>query len=136
MSLENTPRIRRAPFPDDAVIVIRGEARNPDESRNAAEQFRRRFEAWERWGVSGFYARGEIEVDDIASSRLRRFELMRIYLIADLVVAGFEVVGTFRSPHVTIAWTSDLEQGLARLDSAAHIERVNPYHGSQPEDSP
>lgn len=44
-----------------------------------AEDFLDRFAGWGRWGVSAFYARGEIEVDDIASTRLRRFRLVRVY---------------------------------------------------------
>ena len=133
---EGTPRIRRAPIPDDAVIVVRGQPANPNESRDAAELFRRRFDLWGRWGVSAFYARGEIEVDDLAASRLRRFRLLRVYETARLVEAGFHVVPTFRSPHVTIAWEGELDHGLERLDAADHIERVNPYHGSRPEETP
>jgi hypothetical protein len=67
---------------------------------------------------------------------LRRFRLLRIYQVAVLVDAGFEVVPTFRSPHVTIAWSGELGDGLDRLDAADHLERMNPYHGSRPEEFP
>lgn len=133
---EDLPRIRRAAIPDDAVIVVRGQPADAEEARVLAIDFRDRFPAWRRWGVSAFYARGEIEVDDLASTRLRRFRLVRVYLVADLVEAGFEVVPTFRTPHVTLAWRDELDEGLERLDSADHIERMNPYHGSEPEDAP
>lgn len=118
------------------MIVVRGQPADPAEAQILAEDFRTRFPGWGRWGVSAFYARGEIEVDDLASTRLCRFRLVRVYRIADLVKAGFEIVPTFRTPHVTVAWQDELEDGLGRLDSAAHIERVNPYHGSEPEDTP
>ena len=133
---ENLPRIRRAPIPQDAVIVVRGQPADPAEARFLAEDFRDRFPGWGRWGVSAFYARGEVEVDDLASTRLRRFRLVRVYRVADLVGAGFEIVPTFRTPHVTIAWRDELDEGLERLDSADHIERLNPYHGSESEDTP
>lgn len=133
---EGTPRIRRAPIPDDAVVVVRGQPADPAAVRLLAEDFRDRFPAWGRWGVSAFYARGEIEIDDLALTRLRRFRLVRVYRVVDLVKVGLEIVPTFRTPHVTLAWQDELDEGLDRLDAAAHIERVNPYHGSEPEDTP
>ncbi|MDZ7675669.1 MAG: hypothetical protein U5K30_11450 [Acidimicrobiales bacterium] len=87
---EDLPRIRRAPIPHDAVIVVRGQPADPAEARFLAEDFRDRFPGWGRWGVSAFYARGEIEIDDLASTRLRRFRFVRVYRIADLVETGFE----------------------------------------------
>lgn len=133
---EDLPRIRRAPLPGDAVIVVRGQPADPLEARTLAEDFRERFPGWGRWGVSAFYARGEVEVDDLASTRLRRFRLLRVYRVPELVEAGFEIVPTFRTPHVTVAWRDELDEGLERLDAADHIERVNPYHGSEAEDTP
>lgn len=118
---ENTPRLRRASIPDDAVIVVRGHPDDPEEVRALAEDFLDRFAGWGRWGVSAFYARDEIEVDDIASTRLRRFRLVRVYRVDELLEAGFEVVPTFRTPHVTIAWTGGLDEGLEALDVANHI---------------
>jgi hypothetical protein len=55
--------------------------------------------------------------------------VLAIYLVADLEAAGFEVVATFRTPHVTLAFTGDLDTGLAALSAAVHEERTNPYHG-------
>lgn len=125
---ERTPRIRRAAIPDDAVVVVRGQPADPNEARDLAEDFRRRFTDWGRWGLSAFYARGESEIDDIALARLRRFGSLRVYRITVLVEHGFEVVPTFRSPHVTIAWVGTLDDGLRGLDRAEHDERTNPYH--------
>ena len=39
-----------------------------------------------------------------------------------------EVVPTFRTPHLTLAFTGDLDVGLARLERVGHDRRVNPYH--------
>lgn len=51
-----------------------------------------------------------------------------MFPVAALLQAGFELVPTFRRPHVTICWTGDIEGGLHRLARVEHIERVNPYH--------
>ena len=44
------------------------------------------------------------------------------------------MVPTFRTPHVTIGFTGDLADGLERLRSAVHEQRLNPYHGLGPEE--
>ncbi len=44
-----------------------------------------------------------------------------------LIAAGVEVVPTFRSPHVTLAF-GDLDLGLATLEAVEHEVRRNPYH--------
>ena len=128
MSAERVPRVRRAPIPSDALVVVRGDPGDEAITRDQAEAFRRRFDRWGRWGVSAFYARSELEIDDLAFDRLHRFGSLRIYRIVDLEHAGFEVVPTFRTPHVTLAWDDDLLAGLARLEAARHERRANPYH--------
>jgi len=61
--------------------------------------------------------------------------VLRVYRVADVEAVGFELVPTFRTPHVTVAWATDLDEGLNRLASARHEERVNPYHEQdRPED--
>ena len=93
-----------------------------------AEEFRRRYPDWDRWGLSGFYARNDSDVDDLAGDQLERFPLLRLYRPAVLEAAEFEIVPTFRTPHVTIAFDGDLEVGLHRLRIADHDERNSPYH--------
>lgn len=126
------PRIRRAPIPDDAVLVVRGDDLRPETARHQATTFRRRFAAWDRWGLSAFYARSEAEIDDLAGDQLERFAVLVVILIADLLTAGFEVVPTFRTPHVTIAFTGNVDTGLARLINLGHDRRRNPYHEPEP----
>ena len=54
---DGVPRIRRAAIPDDAHLVVRGVAAiEPEASIRQAVLFRRRFEAWGRYGLSAFYA--------------------------------------------------------------------------------
>ena len=125
MTDDRIPRIRRAAIPEDAVIVVRGEERL-EVSRRLAGQFRDRFPDWERWGLSGFYARNAKEVDDFAYDQLQKFGTLRVYSLSLLIEAGFDIVPTFRTPHVTVAWRDELEGGLARLDSADHDRLQNP----------
>lgn len=135
MTGERVPRIRRAPLPADAIVVVRGDAGDERITREQADMFRRRFPDWGRWGLSAFYARSDDEVDDLAFDRLHQFGVLRVYRVADLEAAGFELVPTFRTPHVTVAWASDLDEGLGRFASARHQERGNPYHErDRPED--
>ena len=126
---EDTPRIRRAPIPDDALIIVRGEV-PPARARRLADQFRQRFPGWGRWGLSAFYAGSDLEVDHLAYDRLQGYEVLHVYPTSVLLRAGFEVVPTFRRPHVTICWTDALDTGLDRLDRAEHARQENPYHGS------
>jgi len=125
---ERVPRIRRAPLPAEALIVVRGDDLMEGSSQLQAEEFRRRYPDWERWGLSGFYARNDSDVDDLAGDQLERFRLLRLYRPPVLEEAGFQIVPTFRTPHVTIAFDGDLEVGLQRLWIADHDERNNPYH--------
>ncbi len=92
------PRVRRAPIPDDAVLVVRGDDLDPDTAKGQAEAFRRRFPAWHRWGLSAFYTRSDDEVDDLAADQLERFPVRVVLPIGRLVEAGFQILPTFRTP--------------------------------------
>lgn len=121
------PRIRHAAIPEDAWLVVRGVASiEPETSRRQAELFRRRFEGWGRYGLSAFYARSEDEVLDLGEDRLDAFETLFVYQLADVIDAGFEVVPTYRSPHVTITFYDDVETGVARLLAVPHRTVSNP----------
>lgn len=133
MAEQRLPRIRRAPLPDDAVVVVRGDDLDSATARHQAVAFRRRFPDWGRWGLSAFYARNEAEVEDLGADQLERFPLLACYRVADLRAAGFEVCPTFRTPHVTIAFDGELDDRLAALIRAVHEVRVNPYHEADDE---
>ncbi len=122
------PRIRKTPVPDDAFVVVRGDDLEAGTTRRQALAFRARFADWGRYGISAYYARTDAEIDDLASDHLERFPELAIYSTHDLVVAGFEVVPTFRTPHVTITFTEDLDDSLSRLDDLRVDMRPNPYH--------
>ncbi len=125
------PRIRRAPIPDDAVIIVRGESDSPGITRHQAQRFLRAFPDWGRYGLSSFYARDDTEVDDLSLNQLKPFEVLRLIRFSVLVEAGFEVVPTFRTPHVTIAFTGDLDAELERFEDIESERRVNRYHQKQ-----
>jgi hypothetical protein len=95
-------------------------------SLRQAELFRRRFEDWGRYGLSAFYARSQDEVLDLGEDRLSTFATLFVYRLDDVIAAGFDVVATFRSPHVTISFYDDLEAGVARLLGLAHCTVSNP----------
>lgn len=125
------PRFRRREIPRGvSVVLVRGDADDPEIDRSQAQDFFDRYPAWGRFGLSAYYAEDDAGVDDLASDLLERFEELLVYPLASLVSAGFEVVATFRTPHVTIAF-SDLDRGLQLLDEVEHDVRPNPYHGSE-----
>lgn len=122
------PRLRRRPLPVGAkVVLVRGDDLNPDSSRQQAEGFLRRWPDWQRYGLSAYYAEDDDAIADLAADQLERFPLLRVYDPAALIGAGLEVVPTFRSPHVTLAF-ADLDAGLAALETVEHVIRPNPYH--------
>lgn len=121
------PRIRHAAVPEDAWLVVRGAASiEPETSRRQAELFRRRFAEWGRYGLSAYYARSDDEVLDLGKARLDRFATLFVFRLADVIHAGFEVVPTFRSPHVTITFYDDVDTGVARLLAVSHRIVSNP----------
>jgi hypothetical protein len=126
------PRIRRSPIPADAVLVVRGDAGRPAISQTQAERFLRRYPTWGRYGLSAYYARTDAEADDLAATQLVSFARLALFRIADLEAAGFELVPTFRTPHVTIAFTGDVVAWLRQLADEQLELRPNPYHEADP----
>jgi hypothetical protein len=120
-------RIRRAPLPPEALLVVRGDHLDPRVSRLQAERFLRRYQEWGRYGLSAYYAGRDSDVDDLAADQLRRFPELALFRVADLLAKDFEVVPTFRTPHVTIAFRGYLDARLAALESLRIEVRANPY---------
>lgn len=108
-------------------MVVRGDDLDDGSDRRQAEAFLHRWPDWERFGLSAYYAEDEDAIVDLASDQLERFPMLHVYSADALVAAGIEVVPTFRSPHVTLAF-ADLDAGLRTLRSLAHETRVNAYH--------
>lgn len=80
------------------------------------------------WAAATFCARSDDEVLDLGEDRLDAFDTLFVYSLAEVVGAGFEVVPTYRSPHVTITFYDDVERGVARLFAVPHRVVVNPAY--------
>ncbi len=128
------PRIRRAPIPSGGVLVVRGDDLDPGTNRIQAEAFRRRFPDWGRFGLSAYYAGDDREVEDLAADQLERFPLLAVFEIVELEAAGFEVVPTFRAPHVTVTFTGNLDEHLSVLVALTPRIIENPYHDREPDE--
>jgi hypothetical protein len=131
MPIEPTPRVRQAPVPDDAVLVVRGDELDPAVIEPDAIRFHRRFASWDRYGVSAFLARDDGEVDALCETRLRQWATAVVFTRADLDAAGIEIVPTFRTPHVTLAHP-ELAVLVDRLLNCEHRIVANPYHEPEP----
>jgi hypothetical protein len=122
-----TPRVRRAPIPDEAVLVVRGDELDPDVLTADAQRFHRRFKAWGRYGVSAFLATDDAEVDALCETRLRQWVLAVVFTRSALEARGIDVVPTFRTPPVTLAHP-ELPALVRGLTPCEHRVVVNPYH--------
>ena len=128
---QGIPRIRNRDIPRHAkVLLVRGDPDDPEIDRRQAQDFFDRYQAWGRFGLSAYYVDDDAGIDDLASDLLERFAELLVYQLATLTEAGLEVVATFRTPHVTIAFT-DLDRGLQVLSDAPHEVLPNPYHGTE-----
>jgi hypothetical protein len=123
---ERIPRVRRIAIPEDALLVVRGDELDAEILRADARRFRRRFDAWNRFGVSALVATDNIEVLALCESRLERFPLVVVYRRSHLEADGLEVVPTFRTPHVTLAH-ENLEALVTVLVTCEHRVFENPH---------
>jgi hypothetical protein len=122
---EQTPRIRRQPIPDDAHLVVRGDE-DPSVQERMARSFLRRYPSWSRYGLSGYHATGDEDVDLLCRVELIRFPFVVVLSRARLEET-VEIVPTGHRPHVTLA-SADLAAVLASVVAAATDRRANPYH--------
>jgi hypothetical protein len=127
MANDRTPKVRRAPLPDEAVLIVRGDVLDGELLRADATRFSRRYPEWDRTGVSGYYARDENEIGALCQTKMVNFETVVVFTWQDLQHHGIDVVGTFRTPHVTLA-ARDIQTLVAALIGCPHQVRDNPYH--------
>jgi hypothetical protein len=127
---DDTPRIRRAPLPDNVVLVVRGDVLDADVLRTDAARFARRYPRLGWLGVSAFYAANDSEVDALCQTKLSRFADVVLFQRTDLDGARIRIVGTFRTPHVTLA-AEQVETLVARLLNCPHTTRTNPYYEAE-----
>ncbi|HEX7461132.1 MAG TPA: hypothetical protein VF317_03035 [Dermatophilaceae bacterium] len=127
MTNDASPRVRQAPLPSDAVLVVRGDILEDELLRVDAARFSRRYPDWGHCGVSGYYARDEDEVAALCQTKLANFATVVVFTRADLEAVGIDVIGTFRTPHVTLA-AADIEALVTALIRCPHQVQENPYH--------
>ncbi len=120
------PRVRLAAVPEDALLVVRGDELLAEILERDARRFRRRFNEWGRYGVSGFLAVDDREVDALCETRLVLFATVVVFGRTDLTAKGIEVVPTFRRPHVTLAHV-ELDALVSGVQSCEHRQLENPY---------
>lgn len=63
----------------------------------------------------------------ICQDKLSHFAIVVVFAIADLSRLGIDVVGTFRTPHVTLAG-KDVETLVESLTRCPYESRNNPHH--------
>jgi hypothetical protein len=71
----------------------------------------------------------EDEVAALCQTKLANFATVVVFTRADLEAEGIDVIGTFRTPHVTLA-AADIEALVTALTRCPHQVRANPYHGN------
>ncbi len=120
------PRMRRTPIPDDVLLVVRGDELDEEILRADARRFHRRFDQWDRYGVSAFLAFDDAEIMALCESRLERFTTVVVYRRHELQARGIDVMPTFRTPHATLAHR-DLEALVSVLLTCEHKVLDNPH---------
>ena len=75
-----------------------------------------------------YAAATEGDIDQLAADHLERFRMLSVFRTMTLESAGFEVVATFRSPHMTIAFTGDMDARLNHLAELRMELMPNPHH--------
>ena len=122
------PRIRRAPIPPDARVIVRGvDEDDPAASIRQAQLFRARYAAWGRGGLSGFLARSDEEVLDLGADRPAQFPSY------GPSTSRYSTQADSRSPDVsqparTIAFDDAPEVAVARLLGLPHRMVANPAY--------
>lgn len=77
------------------------------------------------------YARSDDEVLDLAEDRLVVFASLFVFRLDDVIDAGFEVIPTYRSPHVTIAFYDEPDVAVPRLLAVRHRVIANHAFGKE-----
>ncbi|MGI8984101.1 MAG: hypothetical protein ACR2HM_06160 [Acidimicrobiales bacterium] len=121
------PRVRRDGH-DLRPLLVRGELGDQAIDRVQCTDFLRRFPSWGRYGLSAYQADDLADVDRLGADQLERFATLSVFSVSTLVSAGFEVVPTFRRPHMTVAFTGDIDERLLAFANLRIEVRTNPYH--------
>jgi hypothetical protein len=86
--------------------------------------------AEQRFGVAGismFAAPDEVALDELASGRLVRFDVLTLMAAGVLRRAGLDLLPTFRRPHYTLL-LPELDADLRTLLACDNVIRINPHY--------
>lgn len=75
-------------------------------------------------------AQNDVELDDIARTVLRRFQLLTVMTAGALRRASLELRPTFRRPHYTIM-LPEPDEDVERLLQCENEVRINPYFDAE-----
>lgn len=120
-------RVRGEAPLDDDFLVVRGDRLREDELRGDARRTHARFG---EFGVSVMGAQNDVELDDIARTVLRRFQLLTVMTAGALRRASLELRPTFRRPHYTIM-LPEPDEDVERLLQCENEVRINPYFDAE-----
>jgi len=123
-------RVRRESLADDSLVVVRGGALERDELVADAERAFRRFG---EHAISVLAARSEKELDALASTTLRGYELLTITTAGAIRRAGLELRPTFRRPHYSVM-LPELNADVDRLVRCENEEWTNPHYARREAD--
>jgi hypothetical protein len=119
-----------APRPDD--LVVRGSPLSIDGLLRHASRTAKVF-SWRgspALAISASLTESDDEVDGLLRSvSLRTRSTFGATQVGRLRLAGFDVVATFSSPHVSIVWPQYDRETAAKLASALSPVRNNPHFG-------
>lgn len=126
--------VRTEPIHDDEVVLIRG---GPETAAKLLGHARRLHTVYVLdglpvFGVSAMAALdalGPASLDGLLASRMASYRVVHMPLVGALREAGFQLLPTFRRPHVTVLLDSDAPDDVDRLLRALGPGRPNPYHG-------
>lgn len=117
-------RIRNEPLYDRSLVVVRGNRLERATLRDDAVVAHARFG---QYGISVLAAENAGAIDDLARTRLDRFEWLTITTVGDIRDAGLEIVPTFRRPHCTVM-LPDLDADIDRLLRCNNVVAINPHY--------
>ncbi len=120
-------RVRGEAPPNDDFLIVRGDRLRDDELRGDARRTHARFG---EFGVSVMGADDDAEVDEIARTVLRRFQLLTVMTAGALRRASLALRPTFRRPHYTIM-LPEPDTDVERLMQCENEVRINPYFDAE-----
>ena len=124
MSLPRQRRRRGEPLPAATTLLLRGDALDPLELAETAED---NLAVYGFYGVSVFAEVNGMVLESIAARRLARHEWLVVFRAGDLLEAGLELWDTGQSPHYDVVH-EDKTQLVSLMAGCAHRLLPNAHY--------